>query len=268
MIPYKIIEANAPLVPIIVSIPHCGTYFPDEIRAEYKQHLIQQPDDTDWFVEKLYDFAPALGITMITAVNSRWVIDLNRDIDSKPLYTDGRIITALCPATTFLGEPLYVDERKEVASAEVNRRIEKYYTPYHEKIQSLLNERKRQFGKVLLWDCHSIRTTVPTIQSEPFPDLILGDNDEQSADVRIILAALSALSSGKYSLYHNRPFKGGTITRTFGKPDQQQHALQLEMTKRHYLEDDEQTYSKERSANMQQLLRATLEKVVEILSSN
>lgn len=262
MVPYKIIEAKAPLVPIIVSVPHCGTYFPDEIRADYKQHLIQQPDDTDWFVEKLYDFAPALGITMITAVNSRWVIDLNRDIDSKPLYTDGRIITALCPTTTFLDEPLYVDERKEVASIEVNRRIEKYYTPYHQKIQSLLDERKKQFGKVLLWDCHSIRTIVPTIQAEPFPDLILGDNDEQSADVKIILATLSSLSTGKYSLYHNQPFRGGTITRTFGKPDQQQHALQLEMTKRHYLNDDELTYSNDRAAVMQQLLKVTFERLI------
>lgn len=266
MIPYKIIEAKAPLVPIIVSVPHCGTHFPDEIRAEYKQHLIQQPDDTDWFVEKLYDFAPALGITMITAVNSRWVIDLNRDVDSKPLYTDGRIITALCPATTFLGEPLYVDERKEVASAEVNRRIEKYYTPYHQKIQSLLDERKKQFGKVLLWDCHSIRTTVPTIQAAPFPDLILGDNDEQSADVKIILAALYSLSSGRYSLYHNQPFKGGTITRNFGRPDQHQHALQLEMTKRHYLNDDELTYSDERSTTMQHLLKQTFEKLITALT--
>lgn len=266
MVPYKIINATAPLVPIIVSVPHCGTYFPDEIRAEYKQHLIQQPDDTDWFVEKLYDFAPAMGITMITAVNSRWVIDLNRDINSKPLYTDGRIITALCPATTFLDEPLYNDERKEVTSVEVNRRIEKYYTPYHQKIQSLLDEHKKQFGKVLLWDCHSIRTTVPTIQSAPFPDLILGDNDEQSADLKIILSALSSLSSGKYSLYHNHPFKGGTITRSFGKPDQHQHALQLEMTKRHYLEDDETTYSIERAHTMQQVLKQTFQQLMKVLN--
>lgn len=268
MIPYRIIEATAPVVPIIVSVPHCGTYFPDEIRSEYKPHLIEHPDDTDWFVDKLYDFAPALGITMITAVNNRWVIDLNRDLTSKPLYSDGRIITALCPTTTFLGEPLYMDERKEVTPAEVNRRIENYYTPYHQKIQSLLDERKQQFGKVLLWDCHSIRTTVPTIQAEPFPDLILGDNDEQSAEVSIILTALSALSSANYSLFHNQPFKGGTITRSFGRPAQQQHALQLEMTKRHYLEDDEITYNTKRASNMQRTLKKVFEKLLVLLAAS
>jgi len=265
MTPYSIFDATAPVVPIVVSIPHCGTNFPAEIKDDYKAHLIERPDDTDWFVDLLYDFAPELGITMITATNSRWVIDLNRDLESKPLYTDGRIITALCPATTFLGEPLYSDERKIVSPNEVDRRIEKYYVPYHQKIQSLLDERKAQFGKVLLWDCHSIRTMVPTIQKESFPDLILGDNDEQSADLKIILKALSSLSAGKYNLYHNHPFKGGSITRNFGKPERHQHALQLEMTKKHYMEDDELTYSQARASEMKQILKSTFEVLIEYL---
>ena len=124
MQPYKIIAPTSKQVPILVSVPHCGTFFPEEIRQEYKAELIHTPDDTDWFVDQLYDFAPSMGMTMITAVNNRWVIDLNRDQDSKPLYSDGRIITALCPTTTFLGEPLYKDERAEVKKEEVNRRLQ------------------------------------------------------------------------------------------------------------------------------------------------
>ena len=132
---FSIIRANASELPILVSVPHCGIEFPDELKNEFDPHLISAPDDTDWFVDQLYDFAPAMGITMITAKYSRWVIDLNRDPQSKPLYTDGRIITGLCPTTTFLGEPLYKDKRTEIDQTEINRRLEKYYQPYHQKIK-------------------------------------------------------------------------------------------------------------------------------------
>src|SRR5689334_9296647 len=148
MTPFQIHTPTSFRVPILVSVPHCGTLFPDEIKNEYNQDLIQAPDDTDWFVHQLYDFAPTMGITMIHAVYSRWVIDLNRDPQSKPLYTDGRIITELCPTTTFLGKPLYKDGRKQVDPEEVKRRLENYYQPYHQKVEELLQELKGKFGKV------------------------------------------------------------------------------------------------------------------------
>jgi N-formylglutamate deformylase len=144
MSPFKIISPANQRVPILLSVPHCGTAFPDELKDQYKSELIQAPDDTDWFVDQLYDFAPAMGISMIHAVYSRWVIDLNRDPKSKPLYTDGRIITALCPTTNFFGEPIYKDQRKEVDQTEVNRRLANYYQPYHNKIQALLDGLKAE----------------------------------------------------------------------------------------------------------------------------
>jgi len=266
MEPYKIIPSEGGEVPIVVSVPHCGVAFPDEIKSQYKQSLIQAPDDTDWYVDRLYNFAPSLGITMITAVYSRWVIDLNRDPESKPLYSDGRIITALCPTTTFLGEPLYNDERKEVDQPEVNRRLEKYYHPYHQKIQQLLDDKKKKFGKVLLWDCHSIREYVLTIQKEKFPDLILGDADGKSAASEVTENTLRTLRTGSYSVNHNHPFKGGTITRTFGRPTENQHALQLEMSKVKYMDNTETTYDPERANNMRTLLQETLQNLADLLS--
>jgi N-formylglutamate deformylase len=148
--PFNVIRATGTEVPILISVPHCGTAFPDELRDQYEPSLISAPDDTDWFVDKLYDFAPSLGMTMITAVYSRWVIDLNRDPESKPLYTDGRIITGLCPTTTFLGEPLYKDKRNEVDANEVGRRVNLYYKPYHDKISELIKGLKTRHKKVLL----------------------------------------------------------------------------------------------------------------------
>ncbi len=253
-------------VPIIISVPHCGVAFPEEIKDQYKSKLIKAPDDTDWFVNMLYDFAPALGITMIAANYSRWVIDLNRDPHSKPLYTDGRIITALCPTTTFLGEKIYKDEREEVELFEVKRRVDLYYQPYHQQIESLLKQRKKKFGNVLLWDCHSIRQIVSTIQRDKFPDLILGDVDATSASPGLIETALGVLDHGNYSVQHNHPFKGGYITRHFGNPSKNQHALQLEMTKVNYMDDAELKYDKPRADKMRTLLKGVFEKLIEQLS--
>jgi N-formylglutamate deformylase len=265
MTPYQIIEASAPAVPIIVSVPHCGTAFPEEICGEYKPGLIAAPDDTDWFVQDLYNFVSAMGITMIQATFSRWVIDLNRDPQSKPLYTDGRIITGLCPTTNFVGEPLYIDEREAVEPMEIKRRLEKYYVPYHDKVKDLIEDRKSVFGKALLWDCHSIRQYVRTIQQEKFPDLILGDVDGTSASPLLIDKTLDVLRDSSYTVNHNHPFKGGQITRSFGKPQEHVHALQLEMTKVNYMDDDEKKFDQARAANMRNVLARVFEGLIQSL---
>jgi len=253
-----IIEPTSERIPILLSVPHCGIAFPEELKTEFKPNLITAPDDTDWFVHKLYDFAPSMGITMIYAHYSRWVIDLNRDPQSKPLYTDGRIITGLCPTTTFLGEALYVDERNEVDQQEVNRRVDVYYKPYHQKLNELLTDLKNQFGQVLLWDCHSIRQEVPTIHKDKFPDLILGDADGTSASPGLIETAIKNLESSGYSFQHNYPFKGGYITRHYGRPSEHQHALQLEMSKVNYMDDEERNYDHTRAEKMRNMLKHTL----------
>lgn len=259
------IDKSTHEVPIIISVPHCGSAFPDEIKDQYKPKLIKAPDDTDWFVQILYEFAPAMGITMIAANYSRWVIDLNRHPYSKPLYADGRIITPLCPATTFLGEPIYKDERQEVELPEVKRRKDLYYQPYHSKLKELLRQRKKKFGKVLLWDCHSIKQLVPTIQKDKFPDLILGDAGGTSAAPNFIESTLGVLNQGGYSVSHNHPFKGGYITRNYGKPLKNRHALQLEMTKVNYMDDTETKYDKVRAVKMQDLLKKVFDNLLKKL---
>jgi N-formylglutamate deformylase len=255
---YHIQVPTGARVPILLSVPHCGTFFPEEIKEEFSQAMIEAPDDTDWFVDRLYSFSSSAGMTMISAEVSRWVIDLNRHPESKPLYFDGRIITDLCPVTTFAAEPLYKDARKQVDGKEVQRRKELYFKPYHEKLTELLAELKREFGKVLLWDCHSIRQRVPTIQKDKFPDLILGSADGTSTGENLIGLAMETLSSGGYRIQHNQPFKGGYITRQYGIPEQDQHALQLEMTKINYMDDSENFFDEARAVKMQKLLLKTL----------
>lgn len=139
------------------------------------------------------------------------------------------------------------------------------YVPYHSKVQDILTDLKSRFGSVLLWDCHSIRQVVPTISKEKFPDLILGDADGTSASPGIIETILSTLDHSRYHVKHNHPFKGGQITRHFGKPTEQQHAIQLEMTKVNYMKDDELRYDEGRAGEMRTLLKRVFEKVINAL---
>ncbi len=262
---FRIDNETTGRVPIVISVPHSGTYIPDDLRGEFEDELIHTQDDADWFVDKLYDFAPRMGMRMIAATHSRWVIDLNRDPESKPLYTDGRIITGLCPVTDFQGSHLYRDKRAEVHPDEVTRRRESFYTPYHTALAEMLDESIRNFGKVLLWDCHSIRQYVPAIHDQKFPDLILGDNDGLSAGEFLTEIASKALLGGSYSFENNFLFKGGYITRHYGKPAAQQHALQLEMTKVNYMDDGQTKYDSTRAARMQEHLKRMFEKLITVL---
>lgn len=264
--PFVIIPPTASVVPMILSVPHCGTAFPEELQGHFVPEMMQAPDDTDWFVHELYNFASELGITIIHAYYSRWVIDLNRDPDSKPLYDDGRIITALTTTTDFFGKSIYTSPDFEPNAQEIERRRALYYKPYHDKIAELLAERKDRFGKVLLWDAHSIRHQVPTIQEAIFPDMILGNNDGRTAHQRLIDSALQNLSSGPYGVNHNHPFKGGQITRGFGKPEENVHALQLEMNKILYMDDLEVNFHAERADRMRVVLRKTFNGLLETLA--
>ena len=262
---FKIRPAEGPEVPILLSVPHCGTGFPEEVRDDFVAGHMNIPDDTDWFVDQLYDFAPAMGVTIISATVSRYVIDLNRNPEEKPLYADGRLLTGLCPTTTFLGEPLYRDQRAQVQPDEIRRRLKAYFVPYHQRVQAHLDELRERHGRVLLWDCHSIRRHVPTIDKDPFPDLILGDADGTSASPGVIEAALGVLDHSGYRTLHNTPFKGGFITRHFGLPAKRQHALQLEMTKVNYMDDAEQAYHPERAGKMRKVLREVFLKLIDQL---
>lgn len=264
---FKITEAKAPIVPIIISVPHSGTKFPVAIKKQYKKRMRKHLDDTDWFVHRLYEFAPAMGITVIKANLSRWVIDLNRDPKSVPLYNDNRLITSNTPVTDFYGNKIYKSQEFEPDQTEIKRRLETYYWPYYEQVKTLIEDRKKQFGKVLLWDAHSIRHKVSTIQKDPFPDMILGNNDEKTASPELITAALSGLKSGAFKVNYNSPFKGGHITRYFGNLENDIHTLQLEMNKILYMDDNEITYNVDRAKEVQYILQNTMERLIETLNA-
>ena len=263
--PYKITYPQKKKVGILLSIPHCGIQFPEEIEGDYNQKMKAKPDDTDWDLNLLYDFASELGITIIEAVYSRWVIDLNRTPQNKSLYTDGRIITSLCPTTDFFGNDIYISPDKEPTGEEIQRRLQNYYLPYHQKIDFLLEELKKDFGRVIFWDAHSIRRNVKTIQKEDFPDLILGNNDGKTADSKIIKVALDSLNDSGLNVYHNTPFKGGFLTRSKGNPENGIHALQLEMSKDLYMSKNELDYDLEKAKEIKEYLLKTFKNLISFI---
>ena len=157
--------------PLVLSLPHVGIEIPNALKHLYVERALAV-EDTDWHLEELYDFAIAMGASVIVPEFSRYVIDLNRPPDNTPMYP-GASNTELCPSTFFNGEPLYRDELKPSAT-ELDQRREVYWRPYHEALNSELARVREKFGYALLWDGHSIRSEIPWLFDGKLPDLNLG----------------------------------------------------------------------------------------------
>lgn len=257
--PFFVREPGTAAKPLLVSVPHCGVEFPEDLKAQFLPEVLHHPEDTDWFVDRLYGFAPAMGITLVHARFSRYVIDLNRDPENRSLYRTRRE-TALVPKKTFAGGSLYRGEPPE--QAEIERRKERFYWPYYQEIQKRLDLLKREHGQVIFFDAHSIRHQVLSIQPEPFADLILGSRDGTSADVRLIQAGIEVLSHSPFSHKHNEPFKGGQLTRYFGKPSEGVHALQLEMVQNLYMEEETTRFDGSKAQTVQNMLSRLFENLL------
>ena len=244
-------------LPIVISSPHSGTEIPADIEATMNADVARAKADTDWFVHELYDFAPALGITMIHARCSRFVVDLNRDPEGAKLYRDGRKETGLVPVKTFGMAPIYRSE--EPGHDEIQRRVAAYYTPYHAAIRALLDELRKTHRHVLLWDAHSIKRYVPSVRPEPFADVILGNQHGKTAAAALIDETLAVLGNGTdFDVSHNVPFMGGYITRSFGDPSSGVHALQLEMAQDLYMDEAAGSRDSARQARVRIVLERTL----------
>jgi formiminoglutamase len=229
-------------VPILISIPHAGTAFPSSQVSYYQDGIVNHPEDTDWLVHELYDFAPEIGITVIKANYSRYVVDLNRDPQNKSLYKDARLKTQVLPTVTFDRRSIYRDEKyPDQISSE---RIKNYHTPYYQRIDAILKEFQKDFKHCLFFDAHSIKRTVASIQENPFVDLIIGTRDQTSCAKEIGELTYNHFKD-VYTTSLNTPFKGGNLTQTFGKPKDYRHAIQLEMSQDIYLEHDRILLSKD-----------------------
>jgi N-formylglutamate deformylase len=220
-------------VPVLVSVPHAGMYIPAAIASTMTPEALRV-EDTDWFVDTLYDVAPSLGIGLLTATHSRYVIDLNRAPDNVSLYP-GRSVTELVPTTTFANEPIYRPDQLPDAF-EIANRIQLYWEPYHRALRHELDRLAAKFGVAVLWDGHSIRSVVPRFFSGVLTDMNFGTAKGAAAGASLVAEVRRAASAaGSFSAVWDGRFIGGYITRTYGKPAAGIHAIQLEMTWQSYM---------------------------------
>ena len=221
--------------PLLVSMPHVGTELAEGLAGRLTEHA-RSLSDTDWHIDRLYNFLADLNVSVIKARYSRYVIDLNRRVDGVSLYP-GQSVTDICPTIAFSGEPLYLPGQ-EPDEAEVGERSERFWQPYHHALQAELARIKAEFGYALLWDAHSICSEVPRFFPGKLPDLNFGNADETSC-APSLTEKLTQVANDypAYSQVLNGRFKGGAITRLYGQPEENIHALQLELSQSTYMDE-------------------------------
>jgi N-formylglutamate deformylase len=247
--------------PLLLSMPHSGTYLPPDLAARMTGAARAVPD-TDWFIPQLYQFAGDLGATVLQATHSRYVVDLNRPPDGVPLYP-GRRETGVCPIETFDGEVLY-GAGDEPSQDEIAARLQQFWRPYHDQLAALIAAHVARHGRCLLWDAHSIHSTVPGLFEGRLPDLNVGTVDGRSCSAAIVGRIVAKLSSqSRFSVVVNGRFKGGYITRHYGLPDAGIDAVQLEIAQAAYLiEARAPQYDTAHARPLQLLLRQTLSELL------
>lgn len=223
--------------PLLISLPHDGTWLPDDLAARMQPRARRVPD-TDWHVARLYEpLAQELRASVIKPVASRYVIDLNRPADGHALYP-GRRETGLVPTIGFDGEPLYLDGKAPDAD-DLQRRVETWWRPYHEALAAELERLKAQHGRVVLWDGHSIRSRVPMLFEGRLPDFNLGTADGVSCGADLQWRLTNMLEAQRdYDFVINGRFKGGYITRQYGRPAEGVQAVQLELAQCQYMDEE------------------------------
>lgn len=249
----SVVRGNAPL---LVSLPHTGT----EIPAPIAERLVSLPlarNDTDWWIDRLYDFAASMGATVVHTAISRSVIDVNRDPSGRSLYP-GQATTGLCPTTSFDGTPLY-RPGAEPDEADIDARRRDYFDPYHAALAAEIARLRANHPCIVVYDCHSIRSVVPRLFEGELPVFNVGTNDGVSCAPELQALVERHCDASGLSRVSNGRFKGGWITRHYADPANGIHAIQMETACRSYMDEhpdiEPVPYSSGRAAPLRSVLQ-------------
>jgi len=212
---------RSPAVPILVNLPHSGERLPQSMVAQLLPDFAQALPNTDWYLDQLYTFLPDLGITMLQANYSRYCVDLNRAIQPPLLGSFWRSVAA---AETAFGQPIY---QILPSQAEVQERIERYYLPYHQQLEALLQAKIAQFGQVYLLDLHSFYGLITE-------SICLGNANGKTCSAQLMGVVEAEFRQQGYQVVCNKVFSGGYITRHYGQMPNIE-ALQIELRYTVYL---------------------------------
>jgi N-formylglutamate deformylase len=244
------LPGNAPLV---LDSPHSGVAYPADFGHDCDLAALRQAEDTH--VEKLYDFAPALGVAWIEALFPRSYIDVNRnttEVDvtliedpwSDPVETSPaalnkvRLGKGLIWRMTDDGRPIY---SRKLSAAEVRNRIDRCWRPYHQAVADAIERAHARHGYSIHLNCHSMPAVASTYATD-FPglvhaDFVIGDRDGTTASPELSRLVCDVLRGFGYDVAYNHPYKGVELVRRYGDPASQRHGIQVEINRKLYMDE-------------------------------
>ncbi|WP_442578111.1 N-formylglutamate deformylase [Mesorhizobium sp. ASY16-5R] len=226
------VEIHRGSSPVILGLPHTGTFVPADIRERLNDEG-QKLRDTDWHVDRLYSgLLP--NATMVRATFHRYVIDANRDPSGQSLYP-GQNTTGLVPLTDFDDQPIWKDGQGPMED-DVGARLKAFHRPYHTALAAEIERVRSEHGIAILYDCHSIRSHCPFLFEGKLPDFNIGTNNGLTCApvIEAVVRETCAKAEG-YTHIVNGRFKGGWTTRHYGQPSRGVHAIQMELTQSTHL---------------------------------
>jgi len=244
----RVLEPEGPVSPLIVDVPHAGRTYPADFRYTCPYPLLRQTEDA--YVDELVSGAVRHGATVLMAQFPRAMIDVNRAIDDlDPAVVEGVWPEPLQPSERTLqglglvrrlcrgGVPMY---DTPLSPAEIDQRLQQFYNPYHSNLARILQQTQQRFGEVWLIDCHSMPSRGVEDRNGCMrrADFVLGDRDGQSCDTGFVRIAAGLLRDLGYTVAINDPYKGMEILRRHGQPKKRQYALQVEINRALYLDEE------------------------------
>lgn len=233
---------------VVFASPHSGRDYPAAFlnASILDSHAIRSSEDA--WVDLLFDCAPDHGAPLLRAGAPRAYLDLNRGAEEMdPALIEGirrqghnpRVASGLgvVPRVVAGGRAIY---RGKLSRLEAERRIERIWRPYHEKLGSLLDEAHDTFGESILIDCHSMpREALDSALREKRqrPEIVIGDRFGAAAAPRVVMEVEAAFRAEGFIVARNTPFAGAYTTQAYGRPARQQHAIQVEIDRSLYMDE-------------------------------
>lgn len=255
MKPFTVTEGDSP---VILGQPHGGLWLADDLHARLNPNG-RTLADTDWHIGKLYE-GLLQGATTVSSNVHRYAIDANRDPEGVSLYP-GQNTTNLCPVTDFDGLPIWL-EGQEPSQDEILARKSAYHAPYHHALAEQIERVRARHGVAVLFDCHSIRSTIPFLFSGTLPVFSIGTNDGNTCAALVQCQTVDPCSRAEgMDFVANGRFKGGWTTRNYGNPKAGIHAVQMELAQRAYLTSEAApwTYESAKAEALRPVLRQILD---------
>lgn len=245
--PIQVCRPARSAIPVLVSVPHSGLWIPEEELALYAIDVSRLQRDGDLHVDRLYAQSAALGATVVSTSVSRFVVDLNRFPDDvSALSTRGASARSeagyygdrgLIWAVTTHGTPIY---HQPLDPQIVAGRVATYWMPYHAALRAESTRLAEEFGFCVLLDAHSMPSRAARMHPDRGnrrADVVPGDLFGSSCAPWLTEAVVSFFTRSGLSVHPNVPYSGGAITRTYGRPDQGVHAIQIELSRALYMNE-------------------------------